>query len=325
MTNNRKPLILLLFSFSCAGPLVALNKHASVTSPLGELKLRHSVTDLEELKLVEESLKEASTRVAHLGKLEHSITVWLLPSHAALEQAVGRPYTWLNAWATYDTLYLQTPSSWQPGPVTKSTLTELLQHELIHCLMYQQSASRSDWTKKDIPLWFREGMASFYAQQGHRWPPLEALAQRFRNSQRINPLLEPEKLYAQDEETFWIYGSAHHAFAFLHRRYGESAIQTLMAHMKQGSNFPSAFERSLGVTPTAFTQDFLRYVRLRGFFPGKFQPTEISFLFRSWWGFPTAEADLFPPEPAEAQFPATASRETLQKREHSHSRRHRSH
>src|SRR6185295_2154512 len=47
---------------------------------------------------------------------------------------------------------------------------ELMLHELTHCVMYQRSASAADWSRKRIPLWFREGMASVTASQSYRWP-----------------------------------------------------------------------------------------------------------------------------------------------------------
>jgi hypothetical protein len=129
--------------------------------------------------------------------------------------------------------------------------------------MYQTSATRTSWRRKEIPPWFREGMASVTADQGYRWPSLEDLARHVEAHPEQDLLVRPEDLMRTQNAR--IYGAAHHAFAFLARRYGDEKIRELMAGMSAGAVFPDAFEAALGISAADFIADFQRYVRLRGF------------------------------------------------------------
>ena len=64
-------------------------------------------------------------------------------------------------------------------------------HELTHALMYQAAADQGGWRQKKIPAWFREGMATYTAEQGYRWPTLEQLARTLEEHPKWEPLLRP--------------------------------------------------------------------------------------------------------------------------------------
>ena len=140
-------------------------------------------------------------------------------------------------------------------------------HELTHCLMYQLSGTEETWRRKQIPIWFREGMASFTALQAGRWTTLESLARHYEAPEAKDPVGDADALYASESEL--VYGAAHHAFAFLVRRYGDASVRALLEKMRGGLTFDEAFDASLPVSSTAFVAEFQRYVRLRGFRLGR--------------------------------------------------------
>jgi hypothetical protein len=51
------------------------------------------------------------------------------------------------------------------------------------------------------------------------------------------------------------------------RRYGAEAVERVMDGMARGAAFPEAFQQAIGITATAFVQDFKRFVQFRGFRP----------------------------------------------------------
>jgi hypothetical protein len=65
------------------------------------------------------------------------------------------------------------------------------------------------------------------------------------------------------------YGAAHHAFAFLVRRYGEQAVLAILKEMAEGPVFADAFEAALGLSEEDFLDDFRRYVRMGGYRSGR--------------------------------------------------------
>ena len=133
--------------------------------------------------------------------------------------------------------------------------------------MYQVASDRMGWTRKRIPLWFREGMASYTAEQGYRVPSLEDLERFWRAQPTADPLMQAETLYQGKSDI--VYGAAHHAFSFLVRRYGEPAVRDVLRAMSRGPDFPEAFAQAVGLKHEDFLQDFRRYVRLRGFKGGR--------------------------------------------------------
>jgi hypothetical protein len=237
----------------------------------GTFALEYAGVDAGALEAVRRAMDAAAPGLARWGGLAEPVTVRVYPSHDALERAVGREgYGWLKAWARYDEVFLQSPRTWSLLGVRQRDLEELLLHELTHCVMYQRAAERGDWSRRRIPAWFREGMASETARQGYRWPSLEDLARFYEAQPGQDPLGAPAALYQGDSDI--VYAAAHHAFGFLVRRYGEEGVRSLLAGMREGRTFPQAFERVLGLSQEAFERDFRRYVTLRGFRTGRLQP-----------------------------------------------------
>jgi hypothetical protein len=189
------------------------------------------------------------------GPLTRPVTVVVLPSHEALERQVHRPgYGWLRAWARYDVVYLQSPRTWGWFQGTPSQLAETLTHELTHCATFQATGGPDDWIGRDIPLWFREGMASWAADQGWRRWSRQRLANALRERPKLDPLEEAEALYRDQPEL--VYSAAHWAFVYLWRRFGEAKVRELLGAMKGGAAFPVAFHRALGVSLADFETAF---------------------------------------------------------------------
>jgi hypothetical protein len=214
------------------------------------------------------AVERALPRLARWGTFDDSVTIVIHPNHAALERAANRPgHDFLRAWARYEQIELQSPRTWTLLGASQSQVDELLLHELTHSLMYQVASDRRGWTRKRIPLWFREGMASYTAEQGYRVPSLEDLARFWRAQPTADPLTQAEPLYQGKSDI--VYGAAHHAFTFLVRRYGESTVRAVLHAMSRGPDFPDAFAQAVGLGHDAFLEDFRRYVRLRGFKGGR--------------------------------------------------------
>lgn len=236
----------------------------------GRFELEYPRGERREKERVVRAVLTALPRVRRWGTLREPVALHLLPSHEHLEAAVDQyGLRWMRAWARYGELFVQMPRSWGLFGATQAELEELFTHELTHCVMYQAAATRTTWQRKQIPPWFREGMASFTADQGYRRLSLEDVAHRYARHAGVDPLSAPGDLYKTDEQ--WVYSAAHHAFAFLVRRYGDERIRALLQQMQGGERFPEAFVATLGLTPAEFTADFERYVRLRGFRGGRLQ------------------------------------------------------
>jgi hypothetical protein len=249
--------LLALGWWACAAqlrPSLRSDLHAEVGSFIFEF----GDADREAEQQLEAAVRHASPRLAVWGGLTEPVTVHVLSSHLALEEAVDHPgYIWLKAWGRYDEVFVQSPRTWSLFGAEQSEVDELMLHELTHSVMYQQASDRTHWRRKGIPPWFREGMASFTAEQGSRWSTPEDLA-RFYEQNPAAPVGDPDALTLS-----LAYGGAYHAFAFLVGRVGVEGVRSLLAAMKSGRSFDEAFEETVGVSQSAFLEGFRRAARSR--------------------------------------------------------------
>ncbi|MBI3182130.1 MAG: hypothetical protein HYZ28_08290 [Myxococcales bacterium] len=253
---------------ACPGPLSSLRYRAGVHTGAGEFELEYAERDAGDRLRVQEAIERAAPKLARWGALREPVSVRIMPNHRLLEEAVDRRgFGWLRAWARYDEVFVQAPRTWSLFGASQGEVDELMLHELTHCVMYQASATRTSWSRKQIPLWFREGMASLTADQGYRWPSLEDLARFYEAEPEVDPVAGPDGLYQAQSDI--VYGAAHHVFAFLVRRHGDAAVRATMARMSGTEAFPEAFTAAVGASPASFVEDFRRYVRLRGFRGGR--------------------------------------------------------
>ncbi|WP_375745929.1 hypothetical protein NR800_15070 [Corallococcus interemptor] len=261
----------LLLSACAAAPKKAAEPSAPLALPGGEFRFEHSARDAQAADMVRRAVENAFPRLARWGTFQEPVTLVIHPNHAALERAARRSgYDFLRAWARYEQVEVQSPRTWTRAGATQKQVDELLLHELTHSLMWQASATVSDWTKKGIPLWFSEGMASYTAGQGYRVPSLEDLSRFLHDHPQADPLARAESLYETENAT--VYGAAHHAFTFLMERYGERRVRRVLAAMRGGQDFTGGFLEAIGLPVDAFLRDFRRYVYLRGFKGGRLAP-----------------------------------------------------
>lgn len=248
----------------CVNPLANLRASRELTVGAARFELRYAEPDQGDQERVAASLSRAAPQLERWKGLAASVTLNLVPDHDALEAAVHRGgWGWLRAWARYDDVILQAPSTWLPTTGREQELDELLTHELTHCLLFQRSATKDTWTRRQIPLWFREGMATNTARQAARFPSLEDLARWLAQNPDRDVFTDGEALARDFYEP--VYGLAHHAIAFLLKRYGDGALTATLDAMAGGAAFPDAFKTATGLTTSSFERDFLNFVRWRGF------------------------------------------------------------
>ena len=252
---------LLLLVAGCKGPLGSLRVETPLTFSGQRFTLKSDGRSTADRQLLERALEKATPGLARWGGLEMPVTVYLLSTHQDLEAAVHRPgFGWLRAWARYDDVIFQAPSTWTNAPWV---VEQLVLHELTHCLLFQRSGTRETWLEKKIPLWFREGMAISNAGQAQLYPSLEDSALWLVRNPTLDAFRDGEAL--SEGQSAEMYGLALHAFTFLERRYGADHIQALMKAMRKGSDFETAFDKTIGLPVARFQKDFENYLRLRAF------------------------------------------------------------
>ena len=196
------------------------------------------------------ALREAYPVATHWGPFRTEIRVRIYPSHEALEAELGRRHLdWLRAWATYDAVLLQSPLTWG-GADHEKRLDELLKHELCHVAVYQLVATRESWEHVDLPLWFREGLASYTAKQEYRRGLPWEVGMKLLEEPMLDPLFAPEGLLLHNQNL--VYAAAHWAFRELLDRHGEAGVRKILAGIARGLDFPRAFSAVAGETPRGF-------------------------------------------------------------------------
>jgi len=206
------------------------------------VEVRHADEDAAVADQVRRLLPRAVRAASQWGSLPVSVTVTIHATHADLEAATGRTgNAWMRAWARIGAVDLQSPSTWSRGYASDDALTQILTHELTHCVIFQ--AVGRDGRAREIPMWFQEGMASVAAGERH------TLA-------RADALPSPAPLIRSDPTL--VYGTADRAFRDLILRYGEPRIRQLLARLDEGRTFPAAFRDAMGVALAEFEGDFSR-------------------------------------------------------------------
>lgn len=250
-----------LLCAGCVSPLRALREEVPFQVASSRLVLRSDGTSADDVRRMKAALEKAVPSLERWGGLREPVTVYVVPTHDDLEAAVHRPgYGWLRAWGRYDEVLFQAPSTWTRRD---DVLEQLVLHELTHCLLFQQAANRDTWLAKQIPLWFREGMAISVAGQASQYPSLEDSAAWLLKNPAVDAFKDGESLSAGQSNE--VYALGFHAFSFLERRYGLPCLETLIRLMREGADFERAFAQAVGVSVEAFQRDFENFLRLRAF------------------------------------------------------------
>ncbi len=224
------------------------------------LKLSFYAKDQEVLPDIIAATKEAFHVNRRWGKLEKDLHIRIFPSHRTLEEAVMKPYEWLRAWAMYDQIYLQSPLTWR-ARYYRYPLLELLIHEITHVTMYQLCGTSTSWNQKQIPLWFREGMASVTAHQQYRRTQWKQLRQLIRKTRWGQKFLAHPAHYLKEHQPL-IYSLGHWMFLVLLERWKDEGIRLMLSQMKDGASYKEAFTQMTRMTPKEFKNYF--YKRLQG-------------------------------------------------------------
>lgn len=237
---------------------------ARVQAPGLLFELLYTEPDHVEVARIGSGLLAAGPRLSRWGTFRQGVWIRVYPDHDTLEAALDRHgYPWLRAWAFGDQVLLQSPRSWNAASsaVLAEELSELLTHELTHSLMYQlmepeEQSFGPDAQLEEPPLWFREGMASVTAGQGHRRLSGEELG-RWLAAHPGADLLHPGvELYRTEKEA--VYGAAHRAFERLVRLAGDQAIRDVLRGVRDGARFADAFKASTGHGLLEFEREAIR-------------------------------------------------------------------
>ena len=240
-------------------------------SPLSKLVVARPVSDRYELRTdghhesdasrVEAAVKAAHEGLARWGGLPEPVTIYLVGTHGELERAVGRVgYDWLRAWTRRNDVIFQAPSTWN---ASDEALNKLMLHELTHALLFQRSGGATSWAFKNIPLWFREGMAIANAGQQGQYPSLEDTTLWLSKHPDLDAFADGEAL--SKSQSAEIYGFALHAFEYLEERVGHEQVLAFIDAMHDASDFAAAFEPTLGLALETFQSDFLAFLKKRSF------------------------------------------------------------
>ena len=170
-----------------------------------------------------------------------TIDIWVCDTQKAFQKSVHAP---IQDWAVgcafplSRRIVIQNPKH---IALAKLQLAQVLRHEIAHVLFGQCTRK----AVKEIPLWFIEGIAIYFADE---WVPsrhetllkhvfsksilpLQALARGFPRSQAGADLA-----YAQSQD----------ALRWLVERKGRDVLFTLIAELHAGNNFDTAFEAVVG-------------------------------------------------------------------------------
>jgi len=258
---DRLTVLSLAALVGCAVPRVSSTADeaplaAEVRGPGLLFELRYPRAESGEAARIGGGLLAAGERISRWGRFRHGVAVRILPDHAALEALVGlHGYPWLRAWAFGEQILLQSPRSWSDAAGTDE-LAELLAHELTHALMYQLLQPAEGGFPEEPPLWFREGMASVTAGQGHRRLGLRDL-QRWQSAHPDKDLMRPDaELYRTEKEA--VYAAAHHAFELLVALRGDQAVRDVLRGVRSGARFEDAFAAATGHPLAAFEAEAVR-------------------------------------------------------------------
>jgi hypothetical protein len=259
---DRLAVVSLAALFGCAVPRVSSTAGdetpvaAEVRGPGLLFELRYPRTESAEAARIGGGLLAAGERISRWGRFRHGVTVRILPDHGALEALVGvRGYPWLRAWAFGEQILLQSPRSWSDA-AGGDEVAELLAHELTHALMYQLLQPVEGGFPEEPPLWFREGMASVTAGQGHRRLGLDEL-RKWQSAHPDKDVLRPDaELYRTEKEA--VYAAAHRAFELLVALRGDQAVRDVLRGVRSGARFEDAFAAATGHPLAAFEAEAVR-------------------------------------------------------------------
>ena len=253
--------VLVLGATNCVTP----RKDLGLVTPTGTFRVAFVEWNESTGELLQQTIPEAAQALTRWGGLQEPVQITVVNSHWELEELVGRKLPGISAWARAREVYLSDPARWPLPPgldadaplarrIRRTQLTDLLKHELTHCLMFQRAGPTPADLRERIPFWFREGMASVTAGEGAQWPPLEALGQWLAAHPGVDLLRDTAAIARTDPAI--AYGAAYHAFQFVLRTHGDASVLAVLDRMASRSSFPEAFQSTLHLTVASFSNAF---------------------------------------------------------------------
>jgi tetratricopeptide (TPR) repeat protein len=126
-----------------------------------------------------------------------------------------------------------------------------LRHEFTHAFIHQLY-------DKDLPLWFQEGVAQYYAYanptdsfwKDTRLKELQKLTQGapWMDMARIQEAIAKKNV--SPGYIYLAYLESEALALYIAKDHGDSWVPSLLTHLREGSNFETAFQQTVGVTPT---------------------------------------------------------------------------
>lgn len=147
-----------------------------------------------------------------------------------------------------------------PPPGGDAELRLRLRHEFVHAFLYQM-------VSEEIPAWFHEGAAQFYAYAGTSGFWKEERLETLRKMLKGQP-----RLGMQDLQDFIDKKKAHPVYValayleaeglvlYVAKQRGESWIPKLVSEMRRGSAFQDAFARAVSADPARMLDQLHRYL-----------------------------------------------------------------
>ncbi len=198
------------------------------------------------------AIEFAISRLKGWGVFRAPVDIYIYPNHPSMENGTFQHgKRWMRGFGQYATVSIESPLSWGAS-YSRERFAQLITHELTHVLMYQTACCRCSWFLCSIPVWFKEGMASYIAGQSWKRGSKNELLDYYLSSRYVgDPLLEAEEL--KGKRTFEVYEAAHWIFTDLAHLCGKQRISSLLLQMyEQSLPFDAAFKRNIGVSPEEF-------------------------------------------------------------------------
>lgn len=177
------------------------------------------------------------------------IDIWVCDTQKAFQASVHAP---IQDWAVgcafplSRRIVIQNPKH---IALAKLQLAQVLRHEIAHVLFGQCTRK----AVKEIPLWFVEGIAIYFAEE---WVPSrhETLLKHI-FSKSILPLHELERSFPRSQAGADLaYAESQDAVRWLVEIKGRDVLFALIAELHAGNNFSSAFETTVGWNMAMFNE-----------------------------------------------------------------------
>ena len=212
-------------------------------------------------KRLDDAFGYAFSRLPGWGVYREDIDLYIYPDHGSMEEGTWQyGKQWMVGFGQYATVSLQSPRTWSQNQWQRH-FREVMAHELTHILMYQTACNRCFWFWCGIPLWYREGFASYVADQGWRRGDRAGLREYYLGSRYAgDPLADGEAVKSRNPAV--VYRAGHWAFADLVTLCGKERMAGIFNAMGRGDSFDDAFLHTVGVSAAEYAREWQNDVQM---------------------------------------------------------------